>query len=133
MYRWPQGRIVRVSAMLLALVIAADIGFNGAWSKLGNLASGVSSTSGLVVGIIYAILAVVLLIGVVGAVGFHRQAVDFLIEVEDEMIKVEWPARSVLVRSTIVIAIAAAILVGIILGVDLINITALDALRKLGG
>jgi preprotein translocase SecE subunit len=57
---------------------------------------------------------------VVGA-GFHHKAVEFLIEVEQEMVKVEWPKANVLVRSTLIIAVAIVVMAVLILGVDTVN------------
>jgi preprotein translocase SecE subunit len=72
-------------------------------------------------GSFFAVLALTTLIAGIVAVGFHPRAVDFLIEVEQEMVKVEWPTRSTLVRSTIIIFIATALLAALIFLVDLVN------------
>lgn len=125
MYKWPQGRIIRTIALVLALVIAADLGFNGAWAQLSTYESGVSSIRLLIVGGIYAALTLtVLVIGVVGA-GFRAKTVDFLIEVEGEMGRVTWPTTNELIRSTIVIAIMVVVLGITIFAVDWFNLQVL--------
>jgi preprotein translocase SecE subunit len=63
-----------------------------------------------VVGGIYAVCALIALLGGIIAAGFHQRAVDFLIEVEGEMTRVEWPQWNSLWRSTLIIAVAVAVL-----------------------
>lgn len=128
MYKWPQGRVIRTISMIVALIIAADLAFNGAWANAGAYL-GKSGSQGslpqLVVGIIYGILALGALIGGLVAIGFKPASVDFLIEVEQEMTRVTWPTSSELVRSTAVIAIMIVTLAIGIFVVDWFNLRVL--------
>jgi preprotein translocase SecE subunit len=127
MYKWPQGRVIRTISMILALVIAADLGINGAWANLGTYLdrSGGRSLSLLIVGVIYAVLTAIALIGGLIAIGFKPASVDFLIEVEQEMTRVTWPTSNELIRSTAVIALMIVVLgIGIFV-VDWFNLRVL--------
>jgi preprotein translocase SecE subunit len=127
MYKWPQGRVIRTICLLFVAAMTLDIFFSpgGAWGNLDAYFSPVSADQQplkqLVMGLAFTVLAAVCLVAGLVAVGFHHKAVDFLIEVEQEMVKVEWPTSNVLVRSTIIIAIATAILAAVIVGVDTVN------------
>jgi len=127
MYKWPQGKLIRAISLLLALVIAADLAFNGAWANtstsLGK--TGAGTLPQLIVGIIYAVLAFVALVGGVIAIGFKQSSVDFLIEVEQEMTRVTWPASNELIRSTAVIAAMIVVLGLVIFIVDWFNLKVL--------
>jgi preprotein translocase SecE subunit len=130
--------------MILALIVCADLAYNGAYGRfsaylegvervrLGGAATG-RPTAQLVQGIIFSVLAGVALFGGLFAAGFHRRAVDFLIEVEQEMLKVEWPKGDTLWKSTVVIAIVIAVLGVVIFAADGIILYLLDSLRSLGG
>ncbi len=120
MYKWPQGRVIRTICLLLVLGIAADLGFNGAYGPIASWLQDENSKQ-LAVGIFFALATVAALVAGIVLVGFKPMSVDFLIEVEQEMVKVEWPTSNVLVRSTIIIAIATAVVGGIIYGVDVVN------------
>ena len=122
LYRWPQGRIIRVIFLVAVVLIAADFGFNAygqydAWAS----ATEEQSVSNLVYMSILGVLGAVVLIGGVALIGFVPKAAQFLIEVEQEMSKVTWPSRSDLIRSTILIALLSVILALLIAGVDLLN------------
>lgn len=121
LYKWPQGRIIRIISFLLVTAIAADLFFSpgGAW---GHLTVGSEIKTQLYMGIFFAVLSFSALAAGILLIGFKPFSVDFLIEVEQEMVKVEWPTTSVLVRSTIVIAIATVILGALIYGVDFLNL-----------
>jgi preprotein translocase SecE subunit len=124
MYKWPQGRVIRTICLILALVVAADLGYTGAYSKIvaaNDSAQTVGHLRQMVLGGIFAAASLAALIGGLIAAGFHPKTVDFLIEVEQEMVKVEWPKPNTLIRSTVVIAVAMCLLAAIILGVDAIN------------
>jgi preprotein translocase SecE subunit len=123
-----------MTGFILCALIAVDLGWTGAWGRLGAYfaADGVGARAQLVLGIIYAVLALAAIIAGLIAIGFHHRAVDFLIEVEQEMTKVEWPKTNHLVQATLVIAVAITILTLVILGVDLINASLLDKLLSLG-
>lgn len=129
MYKWPQGRVIRTIALVLVLVITADLAWNGAWASLANYYDDASSTSGAtrqaVFGYIYAALALAILVVGIAAAGFHRRAVDFLIEVEQEMIRVTWPTTNELIRSTAVIAVMIVVLGISIFAVDWFNLKVL--------
>lgn len=129
MYKWPQGRIVRIVCLVLTALVTFDLAYNGAY---GPLTAG-EGTKQFVVGIFFCVLAFAALVSGLIAAGFHPRAVDFLIEVEQEMVRVEWPATNVLIRSTIIIAIAIAVMAVVILGVDFVNLEFLDLVRWLGG
>lgn len=129
MYKWPQGRIIRIICLVLTALVTFDLAYNGAY---GPLTAG-EGTKQFVVGVIFCVLAFAALITGLVAAGFHHRAVDFLIEVEQEMVRVEWPATNVLIRSTLIIAVAIAVMAVVILGVDLVNFEFLELVRWLGG
>ena len=131
---WPQGRIVRISVLVLAVLLAFDLAYNGAYSSLsvwslhqGEAASGRGQ---LIQGILYAVLGLAALLAGVIAAGPHKRAVQFLIEVEDEMTKVDWPKPGDLWRRTLVVAVALAVVTGIVLLTDLALVTGLDFIQK---
>jgi len=128
MYKWPQGRVIRTICMVVALIIAADLAFNGARGNIGayfGKAGSQASLPQLIVGIIYGVLALVALVGGLVAIGFKPASVDFLIEVEQEMGRVTWPTWSELVRSTAVIAVMIVTLAIGIFVVDWFNLRVL--------
>ena len=88
---WPQGRIVRICVMALGALIAADLGYTGAYAAFATYsgdAAGAGAGRQLILGILYAVLALgILLTGLISA-GPHQRAVQFFIEVQDEMTKV---------------------------------------------
>jgi preprotein translocase SecE subunit len=128
MYKWPQGRIVRIVCLLLTALVTFDLAYNGAY---GPLTAG-EGTKQFVVGVVFCVLAFAALVAGLVAAGFHQRAVDFLIEVEQEMVRVEWPATNALIRSTLIIAVAIAVMAVMILGVDALNLYFLDFVRYLG-
>jgi preprotein translocase SecE subunit len=142
-YKWPHGRLIRVIAMIVALVICIDFAYNGAYGRFGAYQEGAERarqgisvaqdpTHQLILGIIYAAIAAAVLITGIILAGVHKRAVDFLIEVEHEMTKVDWPTSSVLWRATIIIGITIVVLaLGIVL-VDLGIYTGLQSLYSLG-
>jgi preprotein translocase SecE subunit len=125
MYKWPQGKVIRVIALILVLVIVADLAWNGARSQF-SVYYGDDVNSGhlrqAVFGWIYAVLALAVLVAGVVAASFHHVAVDFLIEVEQEMTRVTWPTSSELTRSTAVIAVMIVVVGAGILAVDWFNL-----------
>ena len=128
MFKWPQGRLIRTICMIVALIIAADLAYNGAWANAGAYFSKTDAKSSLpqlIVGIIYSVLALIALVGGLIAIGFKPSSVDFLIEVEQEMTRVTWPTTSELVRSTSVIAIMIVTLAIGIFVVDWFNLRVL--------
>ncbi len=134
MYKWPQGRVIRTICLILALVVAADLGYTGAYSKI-TASVGDSSQAHLrqlVLGIFFAVASASALISGLVLAGFKHSSVDFLIEVELEMVKVEWPKPNTLVRSTLVIAVAIAILGGVIFMTDLLLLKSLNYIQSLG-
>jgi preprotein translocase SecE subunit len=128
MYKWPQGRLIRVIAMIVALVVAADLAWTGAYAQfdtyLGEDSGG--NVRQLVLGIVFAVLAFVVLVGGIAAAGFVAKSADFLIEVEQEMVRVTWPTGPDLIRSTIVIAVMIVVLGVGIFAVDWVNLHLLD-------
>ncbi len=134
MYKWPQGRVIRIISLILAAVIGADLAFNGGYSRYeAYRQGGEASTRLLAIAIVFAVLSVVALISAFIAIGFHKKAVDFLIDVEHEMVRVEWPKTDTLWKSTLVIAVTIVLLSAIIFGMDVLILWLLDHLRKLGG
>jgi preprotein translocase subunit SecE len=130
---WPQGRIVRLCVIGLGLLFAADLGYNGAYAAFGTWAgdaAGSGALRQLILGIIYAVLAAGALLAGLVAAGPHKQAVKFLIEVQDEMFKVTWPKGGELWRSTLVIALAIAVLAGLVWLSDLALISGLNFIQK---
>ncbi len=131
MYKWPQGRLIRVIAMIVALVIAADLAFTGSWAQIDTyLNSDAATIRQLVLGSIFGVLALVVLIGGIAAAGFVPKSADFLIEVEQEMARVTWPTGPDLIRSTIVIAVMIVFLGVGIFAVDWVNLHLLDYLLQ---
>jgi preprotein translocase SecE subunit len=120
MYKWPQGRVIRTISLLFVLLVVFDLSYSGAFGQLGAETKD-DHTKQLIIGSVFAALAFAALVSGVMAVGFHHRAVDFLIEVEDEMTKVEWPKLNNLVRSTIIIAVAVVIMAALIFCVDIFN------------
>ena len=123
LYRWPQGRIIRVIAMILVALVAFDFG-RETWGSYKAIFGPTATSVGISTWIIFGVLST-LTVGVAGVglylIGFHPKSAQFLIEVEGEMGRVTWPTRSELMRLTVVIAILALILTGIIFAVDLLN------------
>src|SRR6185436_12099446 len=120
---------------ILALIVAADLGYTGAYSKIiasQDPQNNAAHLRQLVLGIVFAVASVGALIAGLVAAGFHHRSVEFLIEVEQEMVKVEWPQPNSLVRSTVVIAIAIAILAGLIFLADFVLLHLLHFLLSLG-
>ena len=123
MYKWPKGRVIRIACLVLTLLIAMDLAYNGAFGPFSYYLEGREGAGKqLALGIFFTVVALAALVAGLVAVGFHRRAVDFLIEVEEEMVNVEWPKPNALVKSTIIIAIAIVILGFLIFAVDFINI-----------
>jgi preprotein translocase SecE subunit len=137
MYKWPQGRVIRIICLLLTAVVAADLAYNGAYGPFNYYlsigAGGEGATKNLIMGSVFAVLALAALISGLVSAGFHSRAVDFLIEVEQEMVRVEWPTFPVLVRSTLIIAVAIVVMAVLIVGVDFVNFYFLELIRWLGG
>ena len=133
---WPQGRIVRISVLALACIIAFDLIWNGAygnfatWSMPSTGGEGKQSHAQLIQGILNSVLALSAIIVGFLAAGPHKRAVQFLIEVEDEMHKVEWPKPGDLWRRTIIVAIAIAVVAGIVFLTDLALFHGLDFIQK---
>ena len=130
---WPQGRIVRICVMVLAALIAADLGYTGAYAAFATYtgdAAGAGAVRQLTLGIIYGVLALAALVVGLGAAGPHPRAVQFLIEVQDEMSKVTWPKIGELWRSTLVVALGIALIAGIVFLTDLALFHGLDFIQK---
>jgi preprotein translocase SecE subunit len=123
MYKWPQGRVIRVVSFILVGLIVIDLGWVGAHGQLDAYSSADhASVRSLVLGCIYAALALAVLIAGLVGIGFKAKSVDFLIEVETEMTRVTWPTGSDLWRATIVIALMIAVLGLAIFAVDSFNL-----------
>jgi preprotein translocase SecE subunit len=124
MYKWPQGRVIRIVCLILILLIAGDLGYNGAYANLavglGANSEGGDHVQKLAFGGLFAAVTLGLVIAGLVVVGFHQRAVDFLINVEHEMKLVEWPPLNSLLYSTLIIAITMAVVGGLIMGVDFV-------------
>ena len=130
---WPQGRIVRICVMVLGALIAADLGYAGAYAAFATYsgdAAGSGAVRQLTLGIGYAVLALGALSAGLIAAGPHKRAVQFLIEVEDEMTKVTWPKGAELWRSTLVVALGIAVIAGIVFLTDLALFNGLELIQK---
>src|SRR4051812_36717715 len=135
MYKWPQGRVIRTICLILAIIVAADLGYTGAYAKIHSSLSPENAAAHLrqlVLGIAFAVAAFAALVTGLVAAGFHHKSVEFLIEVEQEMVKVEWPQPNTLIRSTITIAIAIIILAALIFLADFLLLKMLKYLLNLG-
>jgi preprotein translocase SecE subunit len=130
---WPQGRIVRICVMVLAALIAADLGYTGAYAAFATYsgdAAGSGAVRQLTLGVVYGVLALTALVIGLGAAGPHPKSVQFLIEVQDEMTKVTWPKGGELWRSTLVVALGIAVIAGIVFLTDLALFHGLDFIQK---
>jgi preprotein translocase subunit SecE len=124
MYKWPQGRVIRTIGLVLAIVIAADFGWNGAHAQIEAYKQG-ANIRPLIVGGIYGLLALSSLIVGLVAIGFKKVSVEFLIDVEQEMLRVTWPTSSELIRATVVIAVMIVVMGVAIFAVDWFNLQVL--------
>ena len=135
MYKWPQGRLIRTIGFILAALICADLAYNGGYGRYAAYTPATEAAAGtrqLILSVIFSVLAAAAAIAATVAIGFHRQAVDFLIEVEHEMTKVEWPKWDSLWRSTLIIAVAVTVLAIVIFGIDGAILWFLNKLVSLG-
>ncbi len=136
MYKWPQGRVIRVISFLLCVAIAADLGWNGSAKLYVFFTEGMDPGSAenahkgffdsakwqqLAPGTIFALAALFALVGGAIAIFVKHSTVDFLIEVEQEMTRVTWPSINDLVRHTLFIAVMIAVLASAIFVVDTFN------------
>ena len=135
MYKWPQGRVIRTIGFILAALICADLAYNGGYGRFAAYQSATEAAAGtrqLILAAIFGALTAAAALAAVSGIGFHRKAVDFLIEVEQEMTKVEWPKWDSLWRSTLIIAVAVVILAMVIFGIDGVILWTLNKLFSLG-
>jgi preprotein translocase SecE subunit len=135
MYKWPQGRVIRTIGFILAALICADLAYNGGYGRFAAYQSATEAAAGtrqLILAAIFGALTAAAALAAVIGIGFHRKAVDFLIEVEQEMAKVEWPKWDSLWRSTLIIAVAVVILAMVIFGIDGVILWTLNKLFSLG-
>ncbi len=119
LYRWPQGRIIRTITIVIAVLIAFDLGRSSYEQWSGYI--GDRAVPFLIYGILLGVLALGVLISGIALAGFHPRSAQFLIDVEREMVKVDWPNRQNVLRSTVVIAIMTVILSVFIFLVDIMN------------
>jgi preprotein translocase subunit SecE len=123
MYKWPQGKVIRMALLIIAVIAAVDCGLQCWGTTIAYLENPEAATwQQIPVAAIMGVLALGFLIGGIVAVGFLPKTVQWLIEVEQEMLKVTWPAQNEVVRSTIIIAIMTLILAAVIFLVDWLNI-----------
>jgi preprotein translocase SecE subunit len=124
MYKWPHGRVIRIICLILILMMAADLGYNGAFSRFYVAHDNPTAKDHLqqmILGGVFAAIALGVVIAGLVLVGFQKRAVEFLIDVEHEMEVVEWPKPGPLFRQTLIIAITMAVLSLLIFGVDFAN------------
>jgi preprotein translocase SecE subunit len=132
-YLWPKGRVVRICVMVLGALIAADLAYHGAYGSLSTAfdpQAGSGARRQLILGCVYAALALIALGAGLISAGPHKRAVQFLIDVEDEMTKVEWPQPGQLWRSTLVVALAIAVIAGVVFITDLALYHGLEFIQK---
>ena len=114
MYRWPAGRIIRLLVIFFALLATVDL----AWHGSAYFTTTTATTWGMVKGgLLMGLAGAALLAGFLVA-GFMPRPVDFLIQVQDEMGKVEWPTWSTIWRTTLVVTLLMAVLSMVTLGFD---------------
>lgn len=126
MYKWPQGRVIRVICLIMVAVIAADFAWNGAYKGFGTAASSADQAAHirqLVQGGFFAACSLATLIAGLIMVGFLPRTVDFLVEVESEMTRVEWPEPGPLFRTTLVVGLVLVVVAATVLAVDYVFIT----------
>lgn len=140
MYKWPQGKVIRMIVLVLALAAAGDLGYAAyVESSLGFVnaepAEGASAIywNRIAKCSLYGIVALALLFYGLTSTLFNAKRAQFLIEVEQEAAKVTLPKRSDLVRSTIIISIGTVIMAVVLFVVDLLNQGFLDLVQGLGG
>ena len=135
MYKWPQGRVIRIVCLILSAIVVADLVYHGAYGQFAAWQTAADQSAGfrqLILAIFFTLASTATAIAAVVAVGFHKVAVDFLIDVEFEMTKVEWPKVDSLWKSTLVIALTILIMAATIFLADWLILTVLDRLFTLG-
>jgi preprotein translocase SecE subunit len=109
--------------LVLILVAAGDLGWQ-CYGEVGILRSvsegGIAWQRYVITGLL-GLMSLTAFIGGVICIAFLPYTVDRLIEVEQEMVKVTWPARSEVVRSTVIITIMTVVMALMIFLVDLVN------------
>ncbi|TVR11064.1 MAG: preprotein translocase subunit SecE [Planctomycetota bacterium] len=123
LYRWPQGRILRIIMVIAVILVTVDLGMAG-WGQYEAWQSGTDGeieSSSLVYASILGSLAAIAFIAGLIMVLFAPKSAQFLIEVEQEMTKVNWPSRVDLIRSTILITVMAVVLAALIALIDIVN------------
>ena len=131
LYKWPQGKVLRTILLLLAVLLAGDLGFSSYGQYVAFVDAGSNwgaNWSQVAICGILGLLALIALVGGAVAVGFKARSAQFIIEVEQEMARVTWPTGSEIRRLTVVIAIMATILAVMVFLVDLVNQGLLDSL-----
>ncbi len=135
MYKWPQGKVIRMIVLILAVFVAVDLGYGA----LGEYWAGFTSEEESIVWFrvikcaVYGLVALTVLIYGVRSTLFNERNAQFLIEVEQETTKVTLPSRQELVRSTAIIAIGTVIMAVVLALVDLVNLEFLQVIHSLGG
>ena len=135
MYKWPQGKIVRMIVLVVSVLVAVDLGY-GAYGAYAAGFTGEDDAmvwSTVVKFALYALVGLSVLIIGLGSALFSEKSGNFLIEVEQEATRVTLPQRQELVRSTIIIAIGTIIMALVLFVVDYINVAVLDVIHGLGG
>lgn len=135
MYKWPQGRVIRIVCLILSAIVVADLMYHGAYGKFEAYRTAADQTAGmrqLILAIFFTVVGAATAIASIVAVGFHKIAVDFLIDVEYEMTKVEWPKPDTLWKSTLVIGLTIIIMAATLFLADWGILTLLKLIFKLG-
>ncbi len=136
MYKWPQGKIVRMIILILAVLMAVDLG----WSAFSEFDAGLYNTEEesivwfrVIKFAVYGVVGLIVLIWGLRSALFNERNAQFLIEVEQETAKVTMPSKQEILRSTIIIAIGTIIMAFVLFLVDTINVWLLDQVHALGG
>lgn len=135
MYKWPQGRVIRIVCLIISAIMVADLLYHGAYGRFVAYQTAADQSAGfrqLILAIFFAVISAATATAALVAVGFHKVAVDFLIDVEYEMTKVEWPKVDTLWKSTLVIALTIIIMATTIFLADWGILTLLKLIFKLG-
>jgi preprotein translocase SecE subunit len=118
MYKWPQGRVIRTVCFIIISLVVGDLAYTGAYAQFTAASSSEHATRQLVSGGFFILLAVTALVGGLLSVGFIKSTVDFLIEVERELLHVEWPKPDQIWKSTAVIGVVIVALALVLALVD---------------
>ncbi len=136
MYKWPQGKIVRMLVLILSVAVSIDLGI---WAYSEYEAGLIGSEDDAIIWfrgiklVVYGVVGLIVLVYGVRSALFSAKNAQFLIEVEQETAKVTLPRRQEIIRSTVIIAFGTVIMAFVLFVVDYINVWLLDQVHTLGG